>query len=140
MEFKNGDRVIDKKTGKKGVFTEYDWACKDLAWLLYDGEKEERKALNHDLEIVKEKEDVFSWIDYEENSALFVEGIGTNVAILRHKDFRLSLSITNYRSSLKLMYIELVMLSSHLILCRPFSSCPQSLPASESFPMSQLFT
>ena len=30
--------------------------------------------------------------------------------------------------------------SSHLILCRPtFSSCPQSLPASESFPMSQLF-
>ena len=29
--------------------------------------------------------------------------------------------------------------SSHLILCRPFSSCLQSLPASESFPMSQLF-
>ena len=35
--------------------------------------------------------------------------------------------------------IESVMPSSHLILCRPFSSCPQSLPASESFPMSQLF-
>ena len=29
--------------------------------------------------------------------------------------------------------------SSHIILCRPFSSCPQSLPASESFPMSQIF-
>ena len=29
---------------------------------------------------------------------------------------------------------------SHLILCVPFSSCPQSLPASESFPMGQLFT
>ena len=29
--------------------------------------------------------------------------------------------------------------SSHLILCRPFSSCPQSLSASGSFPMSQLF-
>ena len=29
--------------------------------------------------------------------------------------------------------------SSHLILCHPFSSCPQSLPASESFAMSQLF-
>ena len=28
---------------------------------------------------------------------------------------------------------------SHLILCRPLSSCPQSLPASESFPMSKLF-
>ena len=51
-----------------------------------------------------------------------------------------SLSITNSRSSLKLMSIELVMPSSHLILCVPFSSCPQSLPASESFPMSQLFS
>ena len=30
--------------------------------------------------------------------------------------------------------------SNHLILCRPpFSSCPQSFPASGSFPMSQLF-
>ena len=51
-----------------------------------------------------------------------------------------SLSITNSQSSLKLMSIESVMPSSHLILCRPFSSCPQSLSASESFPMSQLFT
>ena len=50
-----------------------------------------------------------------------------------------SLSITNSRSSLRLMSIESVMPSSHLILCRPLSSCPQSLPASESFPMSQLF-
>ena len=31
-----------------------------------------------------------------------------------------SLSITNSRSSRKLMYIESVMPSSHLILCRPF--------------------
>ena len=30
--------------------------------------------------------------------------------------------------------------SNHLILCVPFSSCPQSFPASGSFPMSQLFT
>ena len=29
--------------------------------------------------------------------------------------------------------------SSHLILCRPLLLLPQSLPASESFPMSQLF-
>ena len=50
-----------------------------------------------------------------------------------------SLSTTNSWSSLKLMSIESVMPSSHLILCRPLSSCPQSLPASESFPMSQLF-
>ena len=50
-----------------------------------------------------------------------------------------SLSITNSRSSLKLTSIESVMPFSHLILCRPFSSCPQSLQASESFPMSHLF-
>ena len=35
--------------------------------------------------------------------------------------------------------IELVMPSSHLILCHPLLLLPQSLPASESFPMSQLF-
>ena len=51
---------------------------------------------------------------------------------------QVSLSITNSRSSLRLTSIESVIPSSHLILCRPFSSCPQSLPASESFPMSQL--
>ena len=51
-----------------------------------------------------------------------------------------SLSITNSRSSPKLMSIESVMPSSRLIFCCPFSSCPQSLPASESFLMSQLFT
>ena len=51
-----------------------------------------------------------------------------------------SLSITNSRSSLKLMSIESVMTSNHLILCHPFSSHLQSLPASGSFQMSQLFT
>ena len=50
-----------------------------------------------------------------------------------------SLSIAHSRSSLRLTSIESVMPSSHLILCRPFSSCPQSLTASESFPLSQLF-
>ena len=50
-----------------------------------------------------------------------------------------SLSITNALSSLKLMSIETVMPSSHLILCRPLLLLPQSLPASGSLPMSQLF-
>ena len=49
------------------------------------------------------------------------------------------LSFTISWNLLKFMSIELVMLSSHLILCRPLSFCLQSLPASESFPMSQLF-
>ena len=51
-----------------------------------------------------------------------------------------SLSITNSRSSLKLMSIELVMPSSHLILFIPFSSCLQFFPASGSFRMSHFFT
>ena len=45
-----------------------------------------------------------------------------------------SLSITNSRSLPKLMSIESVMPSSHLIFCRLFSSCPQSFPASGYFP------
>ena len=51
-----------------------------------------------------------------------------------------SLSITNSRSFLKLMSIELVMPSNQHILCQNPLSCPQSFPASGSFPMSQLFT
>ena len=40
---------------------------------------------------------------------------------------------------LKLLSIESVITSNHLILCRPFSSCPQLFPASGSFPVSCLF-
>ena len=50
-----------------------------------------------------------------------------------------SVSITNSWNLLKLMPIESVMPSSYLILCRPLLLCPQSLPASGSFPVSQLF-
>ena len=46
-----------------------------------------------------------------------------------------SLSFTVAWSLLKLMPIESVMPSSHLILCRPFSSSPQSFQASGSFPV-----
>ena len=50
-----------------------------------------------------------------------------------------SLSITNSQSPTKPMTNELVMPSNHLIFCRPLLLCPQSLPASGSFQMSQLF-
>ena len=50
-----------------------------------------------------------------------------------------SLSFTISWSLLKLVSIESVMPSNHLILCHPFSSCLQSFPASGSFQMSQLF-
>ena len=50
-----------------------------------------------------------------------------------------SLSIINFWSLLKLMSIESVMLSKHLILYHPFC-CLQYFPVSRSFLMSQLFT
>ena len=51
-----------------------------------------------------------------------------------------SLSITNCWSLLKLMSIESVMLSNHLILCRPLLLLLSIFPVSGSFPMSQFFT
>ena len=51
-----------------------------------------------------------------------------------------SLSCTEFWRLLKLMSLELVMPSNHLVFCHPFSSCLQSFPASWSFLMSWLFT
>ena len=59
---------------------------------------------------------------------------------LRPHECQASLSITNSWSLPKLMSIESVMPSNHLILCHPFSSCLQSFPTSGSFQMGQLFT
>ena len=50
------------------------------------------------------------------------------------------LSITNSWSLLKLMSIESVMPSNHLILCHPLLLQPQSFSASGSFQMSQFFS
>ena len=41
-----------------------------------------------------------------------------------------SLPLTTSQRLLKLMWIESVMQSNHLILCCPFNSCPQSFPSS----------
>ena len=49
-------------------------------------------------------------------------------------------SFTLSRSLLKLMSIESIMLSNHLILSCPLSSCLQSFPSSGFFPMSWFFT
>ena len=56
-----------------------------------------------------------------------------------HAARQASLSITNFRSLPKLTSIESVMYPAISPSVIPFSSCPQSLPASGSFPMSQLF-
>ena len=52
---------------------------------------------------------------------------------------RASLSFPVSRSLLKLMSIESMMSSNHLVLCHPLPSCPQSFPALGSFPTSRLF-
>ena len=44
-----------------------------------------------------------------------------------------SLSITNSRSLLKLMSVELVMPSNHLILCRPLLLLPSFFPSIRVF-------
>ena len=49
------------------------------------------------------------------------------------------LSFTVSQSLLQFMFIQLVMLSNHLILCCPSFLCLQFFPASGSFPISQLF-
>ena len=50
-----------------------------------------------------------------------------------------SLSITSSWSLLKLMPIELVLPSNHLILCHPLLLPPSIFTGSRSFPMSQFF-
>ena len=51
-----------------------------------------------------------------------------------------SLSITNSQSPPKPMSIESVMLSSHLILCRPLLLLPSICPASGSFQIGWVFS
>ena len=48
--------------------------------------------------------------------------------------------MTNSGSLLKLMSIESVMPSNHLMLCHPLLLLPSIFPASGSFPISQFFT
>ena len=52
---------------------------------------------------------------------------------LRPHGLQHALSITNFRSLLKLMSIELVMPSNHLILCRPILLLPSVIPSIRVF-------
>ena len=65
--------------------------------------------------------------------------ITQSCSTLRIHELQVSLSITNSWSLPKLMSIESVLPSNQLILCLPFSSCPQSFPPSGTFQISQLF-
>lgn len=49
---------------------------------------------------------MFRWKNYEENSALFIDGIDTNVALLRYKDFRLTEYVTGNKFQMKSSNID----------------------------------
>lgn len=49
---------------------------------------------------------MFKWKDYEENSALFIEGISENVAILRYKDFQLTDAATGLKVKMRSSNID----------------------------------
>ena len=57
----------------------------------------------------------------------------------RNAAHQATLSIADSRTLLKLMSIELLMPSSHPILCHPLLLWPSNFPAKGSFQMSQLF-
>ena len=102
--------------------------------------------------VLRNKKGGVVWIKYllcslQINSSSFPQF--SSLQLLSHVHFfatpwtevhQASLSFTISWSLLKLMSIESVMPSNHLILCCPFSSCLQSFPASGSFPVSQFFT
>ena len=67
---------------------------------------------------------------------LFSHSVMSDSATPQTTAHQASLSIMS-RSLLKLMSVESMIPS---IFCLSFSSCPQSFPASGSFPVSQLFT
>ena len=64
------------------------------------------------------------WSGSEGGSVQFSHSVVSNSAIPWTAACQASLSITNSRSLLKLMSIETVMPSSHLILCRPLFLLP----------------
>ena len=49
---------------------------------------------------------MFRWKDYEENTCLFIDGIDTNVAVLRYKDFQLTDTTTGNKFKMKSSCIE----------------------------------
>ena len=67
------------------------------------------------------------------SSVQFSHSVVSNSAVPWIAAHQVSLSITNSRSSLRLMTIELVMPSSHLILCRPLLLLPPIPPSIRVF-------
>ena len=116
-------------------FIEYIWITFYLLHLSYTSTfptESTDKALHYVFSFIKQE--ILNWESVQSLSRVWLFATPWTAAR------QASLSITNSRSLLKLMFIESVMSSNHLILSCPFSSCLQSFPASGSFSMSRFFT
>ena len=78
--------------------------------------------------------------DTAQSIIVFVQSLShTQLFVTSQHARQASLSFTTSQTLLKLLSIELVMPSNHLILCHPLLLRLQSFPASGSFPVSRLF-
>ena len=90
------------------------------------------------LQMLKTEEWICVWVHGQFSSVQFSHSVVSNSLWPHEPQGQAFLSITNCWGLPKLMSIELVMPYNHLSSVVPFSSCPQSFPASGSFPVSQL--
>ena len=132
---KAGERLTLKNSNQLGMTG---------TWGLHsDGGNEQKMVRNK----TREKSMIMMGLKHYDNSSVHFSSVQSSHSVVSDSvtpwmaACQAFLSITNSRSLLKLMSIESVRwchptISSSVI---PFSSCPQSLPASGSSPVSQLF-
>jgi len=95
---------------------------------------------------VRDKENFFGMVFYRKCRTLLLRQVQFSRSVMSDSvtpwnvALQPSLSITNTWSLLRLMPIESVMPSNHLILCSPLLLLPSIFPSIGSFPVSQLFT
>ena len=87
------------------------------------------------------RNDILAFLETNGQNNFVVQLLSPYPALCNPRDCSMPGFLVLYSSwsLLKLTSTESVMPSNHLILWIPFSSCPQSSPASGSFPVSQLF-
>ena len=118
--------------------TEEQWLGEEvvLEWWILSPNGRELCNMNREIEHKNSEEEALEGICY---SLQFSHSLVSDSLSPWTAAHHASLSITKSLSPPKPMSIESVMPSNHLILCVPFSFCPQSFPASGSFQMSQFF-
>ena len=117
-----------------------DWeSCKSLEWILDMASNNNANCINtcnkrtlYLCQVSPLPRDFFHGV----TSVQFSRSVVSDSATPWTAAHQASLSITNSWSLLKVMSIESVMPSNHLILCRPLLLPPSIFPSIRSFPMS----